>query len=162
MPRTARRWARAETARRRRFPFSRSGAGAGLRDRGARACAEDRPAFPRSGAGRAGRDGGSRWFPTAAVSQCGETESGWRPGLNPWRIQRRELDPEARRRAVGPRNEVSAGSAAARATGAGRRGTRFRATQRTWVPSGEEFRAGLERRECPGPDPRKPCWAPGE
>lgn len=57
LPPTARAWARAETARRRRFPFPRADAGVGRRGRGARACAEPRPGGPRGGAER----GGAEW-----------------------------------------------------------------------------------------------------
>lgn len=58
LPPSARAWARAETARRRRFPFPRADAGVGRRGRGARACAEPRPGCPRGGAERGGAERG--------------------------------------------------------------------------------------------------------
>lgn len=113
----ARAWARAETARRRRFPFPRADAGVGRRGLGARACAGLRPGCPRSGAGRgrAGRGGGLEVIPEPPqrLRPRRETESGRRPWLWRWRRRRqRDLGPEARGRAVGPRNEVSAGPVA--------------------------------------------------
>lgn len=81
----------------------------------------------RSGAGRSGAGRGLEVIPEPRwrLRPCGETESGRRPWLWPWRRRRRELGPEAWGRAVGPREEVSAGLAPAGATGAGRRRTRL-------------------------------------
>lgn len=168
---SARARARAETARRRRFPFPRADAGVARRGRGAHACADLRPGCPRSGAGRSGegRSRVGRGFevipePPPRLRLCGETESGRWLRLWPWRRRPQELGPETRRRAVGPRKEVSVDPAAGGATGAGRRPTRFRAgaahlcLQRD--SDGPET-PPCSFRGCRGPDPRKPGRAPG-
>lgn len=126
----------------------------------------------RSGAGpsRAGR--GLEVIPELRrrLRPCGETESGRRPRLWLRRRRQRELGPETRGLAVGPRNEVSAGPAAANATGAGRNPTGFRAgathlcLQRNSGPGSARTGPGppsCSRRGCRSPDPRKPGRAPG-
>lgn len=173
---SARAWARAETARRRRFPFPRADAGVGRRGLGARACAELRPGCPRGGAERGGAEQGGAEAggdPRAAVAAPAVL------GNRKWAAAVAVALAETAAAGPGPRGAGTGRGPPERGERRSRRGGRDRCRaksdkvsggQRTCVSSGTV--APGESRTVPGPlpcslrgcrgsDPRQPGRAPG-